>query len=415
MSDVLMVALLVSLLPLLVGSAFCSCAETTLFGLTGSDREWLRTAHPATAARVETLLAEPRALLVSVLLGNMTVNTLYFVVTSTLALQLEGGAWVEAAVGLGTLLSLVVVGETLPKLAGNASRRRIVGLISVPMLLVHRAFGPVRRALDGPLLSPLVRLAGVAPEARVQQLELAELLAQSQRSGILAPEESRAIRRVTRLGARRVREVMTPRVDLAWVSAAASHAEVVAEARQHRRRRMVVAAEDLDAVSGFLDVRSFLLDARGSRTPMRDHVAPAGFVPEVASIDQLLAWFEQRRARIAVVVDEFGGTAGVVTLRDALGEIGSLEDDGDVRPWRQEPDGAWVVAGDDDLGAVFERLGLPEPASTADTLAGAVMEALGRVARPGDGVPLGGAWVEVLSTRGSRIGQLRVRAAGGAA
>jgi putative hemolysin len=357
--------------------------------MTGSDREWLRKSHPAAAARVERLLAEPRALLVSVLLGNMSVNTLYFVVTSTLALQLEGGAWVEAAVGLGTLLSLVIAGETLPKLAGNAARRRIVAWVSAPMLLMHRALGPVRHALDGPLLSPLVRLAGHAPDATVQQMELAELLAQSQKRGILAAEESRAIRRVTRLGARLVREVMTPRVDLAWVPAAATHAEVLAEAARHRRRRMVVADGDLDSVAGFLDVRSFLLDARGARAPLRDHVSPAGFVPEVATIDQLLAWFEQRRARIAVVVDEFGGTAGVVTLRDALGEIGGLDEDTEAQAWSREADGAWVGPGDEDLGAAFERLGLPEPSS--------------------DVVQVGGACVEVLAVRGARIDRVRWR------
>lgn len=413
MSDLLSLALVLTLLPLLVASAFCSCSETTLFGLTGSDRDWLRARHATTAARVERLLAEPRSLLVTVLLGNMTVNTLYFVVTSTLALHLGGGALVEAMIGVGTLLTLVIGGETLPKLAGNAARRRIVTWISGPLLLLHRALRPVRSALDGPLLVPLVRLAGAPPEATVKHLELAELLAQSQRQGILAPEESLAMRRVTRLGARRVREVMTPRVDLAWVEASASHAEVLAEARQRRRRRVVVAEGDLDAVTGILDVRSYLLDARGARAPMRDHVLPAGFVPEVASIDQLLAWFEQRQARIAVVVDEFGGTAGVVTLRDALGEIGGLDDEADADGWRREPDGSFVGAGDDDLGEVFERLGLAEPESTADTAAGAIMERLGRVALPGDVVTFGAATVEVVAIDGSRIATVRWRLAGG--
>ena len=414
MSEVVGWSLLPLVPPLLVASAFCSCAETTVFGLTGADRDWLRAQRPATADRVDALLREPRALLVSVLLGNNIVNTLYFAVSTAIALTLQEGILAELLVGAGTLVTLVLLGETLPKLAGNAARRSIVPWVAGPLLMLHRALGPVRDALDRFILVPLARLGGRPADRTVQDRELAELLALSQRRGVLAEEEGRAIRRVTRLRGRRVREVMTPRVDVSWVTLDATIDEVRLEVRRTGRRRLVVADPDLDEVKGFLDVRAFLLDARGARAPLRDHVAPAAFIPEVASVDQLLRWFATSGKRAAVVVDEFGGTAGVVTLRDAVAEVSGQPADLTGDGWIAIGPGVWESAGDVDLHLAYEHLGLAEPASEADTVAGAIMERLGRVARPGDSVTLGDATIEVLQATGARVDRVRWRIGGAA-
>lgn len=396
-----------ALLPLLVASAFCSASETVIFGLTGGDRDWLRREQPATSGRVERLLTEPRGVLLTVLLGNMTVNTLYFVVSTGLMLWMELPWWKELAVTVSTLLLLVLCGETLPKLASNVGRRRLTPWVAPALLAMHRAFAPVHHLLERGIVVPLTRLAGPAPRAEVEQAELTELLAMSQASGVLVPEEGAAIRRVTRLGRRRVREVMTPRVHLEWIQAGASHAEVLAEARRCRRRRLVVADPDLDRVVGWLDVRTYLLDARGNRTPLADHVSPVGFVPELATIEHLLGWFARSGQRLAVAVDEFGGTAGLVTLRDALGEIGGHEAEAPSEGWIETGRGQWTGPGDADLTEAFERFGLREPQSAADTVAGAIMERLGRVAREGDEVSLGEAALKVTRMIGARIDRVQ--------
>jgi putative hemolysin len=396
-----------ALVPLLVASAFCSASETVVFGLTGGDRDWLRREQPATSGRVERLLAEPRGVLVTVLLGNMTVNTLYFVVSTGLMLWLDLPWWKELAVTVTTLLALVLFGETLPKLASNIGRRRLAPWVAAPLLAMHRALTPVHRLVEQGIVVPLTRLAGPAPRSEVEQAELAELLAMSQASGVLAPEEGAAIRRVTRLGRRRVREVMTPRVHLEWIHSGASHAEVLAEARRCRRRRLIVADPDLDQVVGWLDVRKYLLDARGARTPMADHVSTVGFVPELATIEHLLGWFARSGQRLAVAVDEFGGTAGLVTLRDALGEIGGHEAEAPSEGWIEAGRGLWTGPGDADLTEAFERFGLHEPESVSDTVAGAIMERLGRVAREGDEVQLAAARLKVTRMIGARIDRVQ--------
>ena len=399
-----------ALLPLLVASAFCSASETVLFGLSGADREWLRRERPATSARVEALLAEPRGLLVTVLLANHTVNTLFFVLSNGMLLMLDLPWWAELAIALLCLLLLVVFGETVPKLAGNVGRRAVASLVASPMLLLHRSLGPVRTFLDAVVVTPLARLAGPPALPSVGTHELHELLRLSERSGVLAREEGATLRRVTQLGERRVREVMTPRVFLEWVRADATHAELLALARRSRRRRVVVAQGDLDSVQGLLDLRSYLLDARGTRTPLVAHVAPARFVPELASIDQLLAWFARTGQCVAIAVDEYGGTAGIVTLRDAIGEIGGRAEEPAGDGWTQEAGGAWTGPGDADLTEAFERFGDPEPPAVSDTIAGAIMERLGRVARVGDEVTIGRHRLRVVSMTNTRIDRVRWQA-----
>jgi CBS domain containing-hemolysin-like protein len=115
---------------------------------------------------------------------------------------------------------------------------------------------------------------------------------------------------------------------------------------------------------------------------------------------------------VAVVVDEFGGTAGMVTLRDAVGEIGGREADAPSEAWVRQVGGGWTAPGDADLGEAFERLGETEPASGADTVAGAIMERLDRVARVGDEVQWGGWRVRVLAMSGTRIDRVQWMPAG---
>lgn len=396
-----------ALLPLLAASAFCSASETVLFGLTGADREWLRRERPVVSARVESLLSEPRGLLVTVLLANHTVNTIFFVLSNGMLLMLGLAWWAEFSVAVLCLLLLVVFGETLPKLAGNVGRRTLVGWIAGPLLLLHRTLGPVRTFLDVVIVTPLARLAGPPRLPSVATHELRELLHLSERSGVLAREEGETLRRVTQLGERRVREVMTPRVFLEWVRSDAAHAELVALARRSRRRRVVVASGDLDSVEGLLDLRSYLLDARGAHTPMRAHVMPARFVPELIAIDQLLVWFARTGQRVAIAVDEFGGTAGIVTLRDAIGEIGGRSAEPAGEGWVQRPDGSWTCPGDADLGEAFERFGEVEPDAVSDTVAGAIMARLGRVARVGDEVSIGRHRLRVESMTDARVDRVR--------
>jgi putative hemolysin len=156
------IILFLALLPMVATSAFASCSETVLFGLRQADREKLRRERPSTARRVDELLREPRGLLVTVLFINMTANTLFFVISSGIILMSNSSPLVEFVFALFSLVVLVIVGETLPKLVGNVARVQLAGVLSAPLLFVHRVVGPIRSLLDIGIVSPLSRLVGVA-------------------------------------------------------------------------------------------------------------------------------------------------------------------------------------------------------------------------------------------------------------
>ena len=407
------IMVLLALLPVVGGSAFASCSETVLFGLRQSEREKLRRERPATARRVDELLRDPRGLLVTVLFINMTSNTLFFVISSGVILMSNSSPVVEFGFALISLVVLVIAGETLPKIVGNVARVQLAGVLSAPLLLAHRVVGPIRRVLDFGIVSPLSRLVGVAPSSGVSMTDVQELVGQSSKSGVLRNEEANALKRVIRLQERQVRDLMTARVFVAFIRSDATYGQVFAMVKSSRRTRLIVADPDLDHIAGYLDVRNFLLDARGEKTPLASHIRKIGFVPELATVGQLLEWFEREGDRSAVVVDEFGGTAGVVSLRDAVGEIS-----GEVSSeWTNEPgvtldaQGWWRMPGDIDLALAAERLQVLMPESESATLGGFFMEHLNRVPQANDSLVVHGLEMIVESMERNRVLWIKARRA----
>ncbi|MSR33800.1 MAG: HlyC/CorC family transporter [Phycisphaerales bacterium] len=407
------IILLLSLLPVAAISAFGSCSETVLFGLRQSDREKLRRERPVTGRRVDELLREPRGLLLTVLFINMTSNTLYFVICSGILLMSNVSPWVELLFALSTLAVLVIAGETLPKIVGNVARIPLAGFVSGPLILSHRILSPIRRVLEIGIVLPLSRLVGVAPKDGISMTDVQELVRQNSKSGVLRFEEAGALRRVIRLQERQVGDLMTARVFIAWIRSDATYAQVFAAVQASRRNRLIVADPDLDHIAGYLDVRSFLLDSRGVNTPLDAHIRKIGFVPELATVGQLLEWFQREGERSAVVVDEFGGTAGVVSLRDAVGEIaGEMASE-----WENEPTatldagGWWRMPGDMDLCLALDRLQMTLPESESATLGGFVMEHLNRVPQANDSLVTHGLEMIVESMERNRVLWIKVRRA----
>ncbi|MDZ4754995.1 MAG: hemolysin family protein [Phycisphaerae bacterium] len=398
--------------PLLVGSAFWSACETAIFGLSGDDRASLRHGSPRTSKRVELLLAQPRQLLITVLLANMTVNTLYFVISSMVIARSGFGIVGNVTVGVLTLLFVVLGGEVLPKMLADAKRRRVVPLLVPGLYAVHQAILPIRLALDRLIIAPLSRLTapGDAPP-RLSAAELAAMLELSGAAGVLDADEQQLLRGVFELRRLRVRDVMTPRVDMAWIELGASRQEVVELARTERLTRLPVVGKDIDDVQGILQVKRFLLDPRGDATPISDHVRTVRFVPEVASVEHLLEHLRETRGDLAIVVDEYGGTAGVVAIEDCVeeivGDIVSPEEEAEPPP-RQLSANTWIVPGDTNLRRWADAFGERYLNSRASTLGGFLLEHLGRPVQHGDVVHVANLRLEVETMRGSRVRRVLV-------
>jgi putative hemolysin len=383
---------------LLFGSAFCSAGETALFSLDDAGRE---RAGPA----VQKLLANAQALLITLLLGNLLVNVLIFATAAGLAP--EGKEYGLLATGILALLGVLVLGEILPKSLALREPVAVARLVAPPLYLLVAALAPLRRLVRA-LLEVAMRVLGegAREEPRITAETLAEVLTQSAEVGMLAASEADLLAEVVELEGIRVREIMTPRVDMLSLDLAADeddNIQIMARALARRLTWLPVVRGHADQVAGCVRMRDILSQPE---RPLADLVRPALFVPEVAGVLDLLRLLRDKHATEAVVVDEWGGTAGTVTIEDIFEEIvGDLRVEGEVgeRPVVPLGDGRFRVSGSLSIRDWNERFNLEVVPEGFETVGGFITALLGRIPRAGDRVRQGGLVWQVREVRGRRV------------
>ena len=414
-------------LPVLLAlSGFFSGSETALFSLTRHQRAVIKDSDTFVATAVTTLLSETRSLLITLLMGNITVNVLYFVVSTKLLLHLsqEGmlGTAALSALSVVPLLAIIILGEVLPKLSAARSPASFSKMAAIPLLVVHRVISPVRLIASAAVITPLARL--IAPTKRPEALspeELASMLELSRGQGVIDPQEQRMLRQVLELGRVKVDELMTPRVDLEAVDIESDPAELVKNFKLTRLRQLPAYRENLDNIEGIITARRALLHPPGSRLEVNALIEPVLFVPQQQHADQLLAELRAKAMTLAVVVDEYGGTAGLITLEDIaehlVGEIAGGYDRGDELMVEQVSPDRWRVSAELSTRDWAQAFGKSLPADALITLnmvktvGGLVMARLGRAAKVGDEIALGNLLLTVDAMDGRRIETVTVRLA----
>lgn len=381
---------------LLSFSASFSGFEAALFSLTPQQRE-------RTSARVTALLERPRELLVTVLLGNLFVNILYF----SIAVRIDWGDATYAPVLtlLAPLVIILVLGEILPKTLALRAPHLVSRTGALPIAVLVRVLGPVTRGFSR-TLEVISRALGKSggDERQITSEDLAQVLAVSEKSGLLERGEADMLAEIVELAGIRVREIMTPRVDALMLDVDEEDLEaVIEEAAQHRVTWLPVIEEDPDHVLGCVQLRDLYL--RGARS-LRQLVMPVKFVPEVAHALDLLRVFREDRASEAVVVDEWGGTAGVVTIEDVFEEIvGELRVEGEERERPVVPlgEGRFRVAGALSIRDWNDEFGFQVVPIEFETVGGFVTALLGRIPKVGDEARVGALVFEVSEARGRRV------------
>jgi CBS domain containing-hemolysin-like protein len=384
------------LLALLSCSAFFSGSEAALFCLTVSERR-------ALSRSAEELLAEPRGLLATILLANLVVNSLYFAFASRLLPGAEG--WPAVGLGFGVLVGLLVFGEILPKIMALRARRA-VARVAAPVL---RALVVVMEPLARPLLfvTEAVHRAfapWVKPEGGITPDVLARVLARGAVEGALHEGEADLLSGIIELDDVRVREIMRPRVDVLFLDVSGEERERVTRAALAARLTWlpVIDAEP-DPVVGKVNLRDLV---RHPERSIRMLVVPVTFVPEVASALDVLRSLRGGDASEAVVVDEFGGTAGIVTVEHAFEHVL-----GDLRVEGEEPvptlvplgEGRFRVPGGLPIREWNEAFGLEIVPREFETVGGFVTALLGRIPRAGDQVHVGALELSVHEVRRRRV------------
>lgn len=410
--------LFVGVLPLLLmASAFFSGTETALFSLTQQQRRQLQRSHSIPARTVVELLGETRTLLITLLMGNMTINVLFFVVSSLVAIRLEkvhaASGGIVAVAATAPLLLIILLGEVLPKLVAS---RLTVGwsmVIAVPLWLVHRVLGPLRWVVNQFIITPLARLA--EPPSRPAALsasELENLLELSQKQGVIDADEEQLLQQVLELGQVRVTELMTPRVDLQAFDLSHDPAELVEMAKRDGYSRIPVYSDSLDRIEGVVYARQVLLRRPTTRQAVRALVRDVRYVPAQMKADRLLIDMRRTGAVFAVVVDEYGGTAGVITLEDVVehmvGDIIAGDADTPGSELQHLGEGRWDASAQLSVRDWPDTFGQAVPLHGVQTLGGLVMARLGRVARVGDSVTVGNLELRVEHTSGPRIDRVQI-------
>lgn len=390
----------VALAALLLFSAFFSSAEVALFSLNPIDLRRLGQRYPRAAKRISHLLSPPTRFLSTILIGNTLVNVLIAVLGFALALRIVGrhGEWV--AILVMTLL-LLIFGEVLPKRVAFLWPERMAVLYASPLSWTMHLLTPLRVGLE--YLTRLLEHAFRPRGRTLSDEEFETVIELSGEMGVLRAGERDMMKSILRLEDLQARDIMTPRVDLIAFDLNGDRTSIEDMAKGAHVRQLVLYRDTIDRVEGLLDVRRFLLD------PMRRVQAACllpQFVPESARLDRLLDHFLRGRARAAVVVDEYGGTAGIVTRGDILEEIvGDIDDEHADHRHLFEPAGPdrWVLDGQISLEEINQKLDIPLVAEGVDRLAGWIAAHMERMPRPGDRVEAQGARATVQQMRRHRI------------
>jgi putative hemolysin len=345
---------------------------------------------------------------------------------STMFIALLTGRTRFQSIGLLLLfvaVFILVCAHVLPLLIVRRNPERVLEVLLPPFDVVARSLHP----LTGPLVSLITAegrrdrfepAANGAPSdaqagATVQRVEAAE-------EGLIEGDQRKLLRSIVDFGDTLVREVMTPRPDMVAIRADATLDQLRALFREQEYSRIPVYGENLDNIVGVVFVKDLirLTDAeRGTLRldqDLRRLVRPATFVPETKRVPEMLKEFQRTQAQIAIVVDEYGGTAGLVTIEDLLEEIvGEIRDEYDVEtePIVDEGNGSFVFSAKVNIDDVRDRLGVHIEPDGFETVGGYVLTRVGRVPAVGESFELDGLQVEVLEAERRRIHKVRVRLA----
>ncbi len=409
-----MVALVVALCALMI-SGFVSGSEIAFFSLTPQQCDELD--ETPRGQNVLAMIGKPERLLATILIANNLVNvTIVILCNYALGPVFQGmAAWMSFLLQTVILTFLILLfGEILPKLIANSDNMRWIRFALGGVKLLMAVFSPISSLLVRG--STIVNRVVVKKESDVTAEELSQALEITE---VSAGDEKEMLEGILRFGDKTANEVMTPRVDMTCVDLSSDFDEVMSTVVESGYSRLPVCDGSQDDIRGVLYSRDLLpyigKDATGFdwRTLLREPY----FVPEARSIDDLLEDFRRRHIHMAIVIDEFGGTQGLVTLEDVLEEIvGDINDeyDEDEKTYRRLPDDTFIFEGKTLLDDFFRVTDLNEAdysdvTADCETLAGMLLAIKGDFPKEKEPMVYGRCRFLVLEINGHRIVNVRVK------
>ena len=337
--EFIILSYVLTFLVLLVLSGFFSASETAYFSLSTADIDRLRPREDFPSRQVVNLLSHPKKLLISIVVGNTIVNIAAASLAAILTLDLCMHLGLDIEIGI--IIDIIVVSfvilifsEIVPKVVAVKNSRKVALNFAFPLTIFFYLFSPIVSIFHifTEWLTHLFRVE--KSKVLLSEEELRSLVDVGEEKGTLEQDEKEMIHSIFEFGETTVKEIMIPRIDMVCTSTDDNLNSLLELVRKYMHSRIPVYKEKVDNIVGIIyakDLLPFLDRDKESEFDLQKLARPAYFVPEQKKIDDLLREFQNEKIHMAIVVDEYGGTAGLVTLEDIIEEIvGEIQDEHDL-------------------------------------------------------------------------------------
>ena len=410
-ANILQIGLLVVLL---LGSGFFSSSETSLMSLSKIRIRYMEDEGVKGAKLVGSLIEKSSDLLSSILVGNNIVNIAATSVSTSLFINIFGDGGVAIATAVMTVLVLVF-GEITPKTIAANSPEKVAVVVSKPISIIMKITKPIVWVFN--LLTGIIfKIMGIDNDGVkpfITEEELKAMVNVSHEEGVLEMEEREIINNVFQFGDMQAKEAMIQRLDMVAIDIEDSYDEIIELFKSEKLSRLPVYQESIDDIVGILNIKDiiFLSDEEIENFDIKDYVREAFFTYEFKKITQLLEEMKKEKTQMAIVVDEYGGTAGLLTIEDLVEVIvGDIDDEYDEEEEEivKINDNEYLVEGSTKISDVNEQLGINLESEEFDSIGGFIIGYLKRIPEENEIIEVEDVKFKVESIDKNRINKIRI-------
>ena len=376
------------MLALLMCSAFFSGSETAFFNLSPTQLRSFRKSKHKLHILAASLLQEPKKLLTSILFGNMTVNVSFFALASVMSCNLaEHNPVIGTAMAVFVFIVLVLFGEMLPKSLAYSNSKTFAGIAAPACFLCVKILSPILKTFEFIIVEPAIRLLAGPQHPKktpthltVNQLKL--VIDSSRQQGLITDDENRILAEIVELSLLKVRHVMRARVDIVAANINDSTENIRKLIKKSHLTKIPLYSQNIDNIIGIIHLRDLLLNPADKTEKL---LKKAHFVPEQMKIDSLIHFFTEKQTDTAVVVDEYGGIAGIIAIEDIFDEIlGPLDHPGTLQPIEQLGPLKYRLDAKLPIHDWANIFGIDPQQTRLVTIGGFATTILGKIPKPGD-------------------------------
>lgn len=405
----------------LLFSAFFSGAEVALFSLDKKIVKDLKNSQTLIGKYISSLVEAPRRLLVTILVGNTIFNVAASIIAVTIAVSFANAYNYDLQLVLIAqivILTIIVLffGEVIPKVYASKNSLSFAKIVAIPLYWINVILYPISKTLTDLIRSVSKRFSNANMKTALTSSEFTDLAELGVESGTLEADEHELIHGLFSFKTITAREVMTPRVDVTAVSHTTTFPELMKIITESGHSRLPLFKENLDEIAGIIYAKDLLpyINSYGENEISLPKLArEAVFIPESKLISELLHEFQDNKTHIGIVVDEYGGTAGIITLEDILEEIvGEIRDEYDKEEQEitKQDENNYLVLGKASIDDVIDILGIDISSENDDydTIGGFIFNHAGTIPQVGYKFKFGNYFFEVIELENNRISKIQI-------